>query len=147
VRRAAALLILAGALIGAAPATTLNDVEDELMCDTCNVPLNIAQSPRADQERAEIRRLIAQGKTKQQILGIFKAEYGPNVLADPTGGGSATASWLVPAAAILAALALVALLLPRWRRNRRAMDADEAPAADLSPADADRLDRDLAFYD
>ena len=34
------------------PRADFNDVEDEVMCDTCNVPLDIAESPRADQERA-----------------------------------------------------------------------------------------------
>ena len=59
VRRAGALLVLLLALApaaapagAAAPRASFNDVEDELMCDTCNVPLNIAESPRADQERA-----------------------------------------------------------------------------------------------
>src|SRR4051794_31634641 len=119
------------------------------MCDTCNVALSIADSPRADQERAEIRRLIAQGKTKQQILDIFVAEYGPNVLADPKGGTSATASWLVPAIVLLAAVLGVGLLLPRWRRrNRRGPDdSDPHPAPRLSPDDEDRLNRDLALYD
>ena len=37
------------------------------MCDTCNVPLYIAESPRADQLRREIRVLIARGETKPQI--------------------------------------------------------------------------------
>jgi hypothetical protein len=27
------------------------------MCDTCNVPLNVAEPARTDQKRAEIRRL------------------------------------------------------------------------------------------
>ncbi|MDX6665471.1 MAG: cytochrome c-type biosis protein CcmH, partial [Solirubrobacteraceae bacterium] len=80
---AIAVALLAVAPAGSAPAApaAFNDVETQLMCDTCNVALPIADSPRADQERAEIRRLIAQGKTKQQILDIFAAEYGPNVLA------------------------------------------------------------------
>lgn len=152
-RRALVLLALAAAVaapstpaLGAPARTTLNDVEAQLMCDTCNVGLAIADSPRADQERAEIRRLIAQGETKQQILDTFVAEYGPNVLADPKGGGSATASWLVPTAILLAALAGILLLLPRWRRARRARD-EQAGAPQLSTEDADRLERDLALYD
>lgn len=134
--------------------TTLNDVEDELMCDTCNVPLNIAVSPRADQERAEIRRLIAEGKTKQEILDTFAAEYGPNILADPRGGGTAAASRIVPAAILLGALIAIALALRRWRR-RRGLAAGGAAGSlaagaqrrELAPADAARLERDLALYD
>jgi len=148
VRRALVLLALGAALTAAAPATTLNDVENQLMCDTCNVGLAIAQSDRADQERAEIHRLIRQGKTKQQILDIFRAEYGPNVLAQPSGGGTAVALWAVPAGIIALALLTIALLLPRWRRRRRGADDDEPPAPPaLSTDDEQRLERDLALYD
>jgi cytochrome c-type biogenesis protein CcmH/NrfF len=152
VTRALALVLL---LLAAGPGATAHaasaefyDVEAALMCDTCNVPLNIAESARADQERAQIRRLIAEGKTKQQILDIFEAEYGPTVLAEPTGGSSAVAVWAVPAAILLAAAIAVALLLPRWKRRRR--EAAGAPTVEeqpLSRDDADRLERDLARYD
>jgi len=149
IRRALVLVPLALALVAAKPATTLNAVEDQLMCDTCNVGLAVADSPRADQERAEIRRLIAQGKTKQQILDIFVSEYGPNVLADPKGGSSGTASWLVPAIVLVGAALAIALLVFRWRRRRRGGPGEPAEpfAPTLSEEDEARLDRDLALYD
>jgi cytochrome c-type biogenesis protein CcmH/NrfF len=128
-------------------AASFNDVEDELMCDTCNVPLSIAESPRADQERREIRTLIAQGLTKQQILDRFKAEYGANVLAEPKGGGASVTVWAVPAAIIVAAAVAIALLLPRWRRRRAASPDVRDDAPELSAADAQRLEQDLARYD
>lgn len=144
----AALAALAPAATSAAgPSADFNDVENQLMCDTCNVGLAIAQSDRADQERAEIHRLIRQGKTKQQILDIFRAEYGPNVLAQPSGGGGAVALWAVPAGIIALAIIAIALLLPRWRRARRD-GGDEPPAPPaLSADDERRLERDLALYD
>jgi cytochrome c-type biogenesis protein CcmH len=152
VRRLAALLALAAVLApagpaAAAPRASFNDVEDELMCDTCNVALDIAQSPRADQERRELRALIAQGLTKQQILDRFKAEYGPNVLAEPKGGGASVTVWAVPAAILAAAIVAIALALPRWRRRRAAPAAPDPEAAELSTADARRLEQDLARYD
>lgn len=150
-RRALLLLALVVVVPGSAQAaTSFNDVENELMCDTCNVALPIAESTRADQERAQIRRLIAQGKSKQEILDIFAAEYGPNVLSRPTGGGSAITAWAVPAAIIAAAMIGVALLLPRWKRRRGGPGDDDPPASplrELSPDDRERLERDLALYD
>ena len=62
-----AVLALAAAPAHAAPSASLTDIEDEVMCVVCNVPLNVAESPQADRERALIRSLIAQGKTKPQI--------------------------------------------------------------------------------
>lgn len=147
------VLAVVVALVAAAPAlaapANFNEVEAELMCDTCNVPLNIAESARADQQRNEIKRLIAQGKSKEEILDIFVAEYGPNVLADPSTGGGLAAVWAVPLAILLAAAASVAVLLPRWRRARReAPGGQEGGAGELlSEDDEDRLRRDLALYD
>lgn len=150
--RRLALVVVLAALLGptgamAAPSADFNDVENQLMCDTCNVGLAIAQSDRADQERAEIHRLIRQGKTKRQILDIFRAEYGPNVLAQPTGGGSAVASWAVPAGILVLALVAIAILLPRWRRRKRDDDDDTPEPPALSDDDELRLERDLALYD
>src|SRR5690348_13474780 len=146
----ALLLALALAPAGAAaaqPRASFNDVEDEVMCDTCNVPLNIAESPRADQERAEIRRLIAQGLTKKQILDRLKATYGASILAKPQDSGFSLAVWWVPVIAVLAVAGLLAALLPRWRRRSRAADPAASSAPALSADDSRRLDEDLARYD
>ena len=145
-----ALLALGpAAALGAQPRASFNDVEDEVMCDTCNVPLNIAVSDRADQERAEIRRLIARGLTKQQILANLEHTYGPAILAKPQDSGFSLAVWWVPVAVVAGLLALVAALLPRWRRRGRdgGEEQDQPRAPTLSSAEARRLDEDLARYD
>jgi cytochrome c-type biogenesis protein CcmH len=146
----AAVALVPTTAIAAQPRASFNDVEDEVMCDTCNVPLNIADSARADQERAEIRRLIAQGLTKKQILASLKATYGPGILAKPQDSGFSLAVWWVPVAVVLALVALLAALLPRWRRRPpggggNGSTPPGAPA--LSASDARRLDEDLARYD
>jgi len=141
-----ALLAFAPAAVAAQPRASFNDVEDEVMCDTCNVPLNVADSQRADQERAVIRKLIAQGLTKQQIKDRLAAQYGPGILATPQDSGFSLAVWWVPVAVVVALLALIALLLPRWRKRQPPDDADDA-GPDLSPAEAKRLEQDLARYD
>jgi cytochrome c-type biogenesis protein CcmH len=135
--------------IAAQPRASFNDIEDEVMCDTCNVPLNIADSDRADQERVAIRRLIARGLTKQQILAELERTYGPAILAKPQDSGFSLAVWWVPVAVVVGLIALLAALLPRWRRRGRAGGDDREPreAPALSSADARRLDEDLARYD
>ena len=145
-----ALLVLAPATaLAAQPRASFNDIEDEVMCDTCNVPLNIADSDRADQERVAIRRLIARGLTKQQILAELERTYGPGILAKPQDSGFNLAVWWVPVAVVLGLLALVAALLPRWRRRGRdgGDDRERPPAPTLSSAETRRLDEDLARYD
>jgi cytochrome c-type biogenesis protein CcmH len=139
----------AAAAAAAQPRASFNDVEDEVMCDTCNVPLNIAESPRADQERREIRDLIAQGLTKQQIKDELARRYGPQILAMPPDRGFSVAAYAVPIAVVLLLAVAAAFLLPRWRRRTRSGLGGPAPAAvpELSAADAARLDEDLARWD
>jgi cytochrome c-type biogenesis protein CcmH/NrfF len=141
---AAALFAPAGAALAAAPRTTLPDVEDEVMCPVCGTPLNEAQAPQAQRERTLIRALVAQGKTKDEIKHRLVEEYGPGVLAMPPPKGFSLAAHLVPLALGLAALALLAFAVARWRRPRRSAQVEPAP---LSAADARRLDEDLARYD
>lgn len=148
---ALAVLALAAAPAGAAtPRASFNDIEDEVMCITCNVPLNIANSPQADEERAEIKALIAKGLTKQQILDQLVADLGPNILADPPRDGFNVTTWLVPIGAIGGVGVVLLLALPRWRRR----SAAGAPASGVAPAgpaldpdDLRRLDEDLAATD
>ena len=147
---AVALLALAPAsALAAPPRATFNDVEDEVMCDTCNVPLNIADSPRADQERAQIRGYIAQGLTKQQIKDRLKAQWGPAILATPSDKGFSLAVWLVPVLIALAVIAALTFALRRWRRvgDRTAPVVPAAAGPGISDADARRLEEDLARYD
>jgi cytochrome c-type biogenesis protein CcmH len=144
------LLAIAPGALAAQPKASFNDVEDEVMCDTCNVPLNIADSDRAEQERQIIRKLIAQGLTKDQIKDRLKAQYGPGILASPQDSGFSLAAWWVPVAVVLALLALIAALLPRWRR-RDPPDGDGDGGGDsdreLTASEARHLEQDLARYD
>jgi cytochrome c-type biogenesis protein CcmH len=143
------LLALAPGALAAQPRASFNDVEDEVMCDTCNVPLNIADSDRADQERAVIRKLIAQGLTKQQIKDRLKAQYGPAILASPQDSGFSLAVWWVPVAVVVAVAALIAVLLPRWRKRPPPGGGTDpgGPPPTLTANEARRLEEDLARYD
>lgn len=148
---AAALLAPATAL-AATPRADLVDIEDEVMCVTCKVPLNIAEGAQPDSQRARIRDLIAQGKTKEQIKQALVADYGPEVLALPRDGGFGLTAYAIPLVLGAIVLAALALLVPRWRRRpaagmSTATTADPAAVPAISSADAKRLDEDLARYE
>jgi len=127
--------------------TSLPVIERQVMCVTCKIPLNVAQSQQADRERAFIQSLIDEGQTEAQIKRSLVAQYGPTVLALPSAHGFDLTVYLVPLAAFLALLATLAVLLPRWRRHARDQAAQAVDAAQLSSADAARLDADLARFD
>jgi cytochrome c-type biogenesis protein CcmH/NrfF len=117
------------------------------MCVTCKIPLNVAQSQQADRERAFIQSLIDEGQTEAQIKSSLVAQYGSAVLALPGAHGFEMTVYLVPLAAILALLATLAVLLPRWRRHTRDQVTGTQDAPMLSSADAARLESDLARFD
>jgi cytochrome c-type biogenesis protein CcmH len=151
VRGVALLAALAVALPGAAlaqapePQTSLPDIEDEVMCTICGVPLEHAiDAPQAQQERQFIRELIAQGLTKDEIKDRLVAEYGEEVLAIPGDEGFDLAAWLVPGAALIAAAVAIFVGLRRWRGAGGSAESG-APEA-VSGDDARRLDEDLARY-
>jgi cytochrome c-type biogenesis protein CcmH len=142
----AAALAVAAPALAAEPRTSLPDVEDEVMCPSCNTALNVAESPQAYRQREFIRQLVAQGLTKEQVKQRLVDEYGQEVLALPEDDGIGLAAYLVPIAVVLALAILLALLLPRWRRRaRQPVVAAGGPA--VSDAELRRLDEDLRRRD
>ncbi len=151
-RRALALLLTALLALAAAagpagaqttePRTTIPDVEDEVMCVSCGVPLNVAESAQADDQRDLIADLVADGRTKDEVKDALVAEYGERVLAVPGDEGFELAAWVLPFLLLAGGTALVAVLALRWRGGGA---PSTTPA--LSAADAARLDEDLRRFD
>jgi cytochrome c-type biogenesis protein CcmH len=129
------------------PRASLPVIERQVMCVTCKIPLNVAESPQADRERAFIQSLIDEGRDEAQIKRALVDQYGAAALALPSDHGFDLAAYLVPLAACLALLAALAVLLPRWRRRAREQAAVKPPAQTLSATDAARLDADLTRFD
>ncbi|CAA9480429.1 MAG: hypothetical protein AVDCRST_MAG85-635 [uncultured Solirubrobacteraceae bacterium] len=141
-------LSLGSTALAQAPKVEQYDVEDEVMCVSCNVPLFIAESPQADGQRRLIRSLIDEGLTKDEIKTRLVAEYGEDVLAMPEDNGTGLAVKLVPILAVLALVAGLALLIPRWRRRPPGVPGTvaAAPGATASDAELERLDADLERF-
>lgn len=131
----------------ATPRTSLPTIESQVMCVTCKIPLNVAQSPQSDRERAYIQGLIDEGQTEAQIKSALVAQYGPTVLALPAAHGFDLAAYLVPALALVLVLGVLAVALPRWRREGRRKPDAPVDATVLTPSDAARLEADLARFD
>jgi len=149
-RRTVLLLALVAALLAPPTAVaqrpSLPDIENEVMCVSCEIPLNIAESAQADQQRDLIRTLIAQGASKKQIKAMLVTEYGEDVLALPDDSGFGITAYAIPLAlgALLAGGLIV--LLPRWRRRTPAGIAEQ-DAPGLSDTESSRLDNELARYE
>ncbi|MGZ5336216.1 MAG: cytochrome c-type biogenesis protein, partial [Solirubrobacterales bacterium] len=70
----AAVVLLAPA--ASAQEASLTDIEDEVMCPICGTLLELSEAPQAERQRDLIRRLIAQGRSKEEIKEALVAEYG-----------------------------------------------------------------------
>ncbi|MEX2107797.1 MAG: cytochrome c-type biogenesis protein CcmH [Solirubrobacterales bacterium] len=143
---AVALLVLAAPSLAASPQVGIADLEDEVMCPVCGTLLELANSPQAERQRAYVSKLIAAGKTKEEIKDALVAQYGREVLALPEGSGFSLSAYLVPVIAFLVAVAALAIGVMRWRRGgrqRKAGSATDPPRG----ADAERLEADLSRYD
>jgi cytochrome c-type biogenesis protein CcmH len=132
---------------GAGTHTSLPVIERQVMCVTCKIPLEVAESPQANREREFIQGLIDEGQDEAQVKRSLVAQYGPTVLALPSAQGFDLTVYLVPLAVFLALLATFAVLLPRWRRHARAQAGSVLEAPPLDPAATARLDADLAQFD
>jgi cytochrome c-type biogenesis protein CcmH len=141
-------LALASPALAATPQTSISDVEDEVMCPICGTLLELAESPQAQRERALVRRLIAEGRTKAEIKDTLVAQYGRQALAVPGGSGFDLTAYLVPAIAFALALAALAIGVRRWRRAA-GPPGPGGPGGPPGPRgeDAARLEADLARYD
>ena len=136
--------VLAQVAAACTPQTNLPDVEDEVMCTICGTLLAESDSPQAEGERALIRKQIARCDSKDEIKDSLVAQYGPNVLATPSGHGFDLLAWLVPGIAIAAAICGLGWLALRRRPERRKARAKEEEPIEAS--DAARLDEDMSRY-
>src|SRR6266566_2819958 len=91
----------------------------------------------------EVLRLAGQGKTAQQIMDEFIAQYGEAALMAPPKRGFNLAGYFVPSIAIVIAAVLLARVLRRWTREapHPAIAPSSTPAA--SPTELEQLRREL----
>ena len=143
------VLLLAVAVPTAAaaprPQVGVADIEDEVMCPVCGTLLELAESPQAKREKAFVRKLIAEGKSRTEIKDELVTQYGENVLALPSRSGFDLSAYLVPAIALAIALVALVVGVARWRRQGR--DGPSPPASGPRGEDDERLDADIARYD
>ncbi len=135
--------------VAATPQVTLPEMEDEVMCPICGTLLNLSHAPAAERERVYIRKLIAQGKSKDEIKDALVAEYGPQVLALPDDEGFNVFAYLIPFLIFIVGGLIVLFAVITWRRNRDRDDGPDGKDPDSGPKgeDSDRLDEDMASFD
>ena len=78
------------------------ELESEIMAPCCyGGPVGDHDSEAASQVKAQISRLLAEGKTKEEILDMYVAIYGEQILAQPRARGFNLLAYLMPPAILL----------------------------------------------
>lgn len=124
-------------------------LETELMAPCCWAQqVSLHQSPAADEIKQNIRKLLAEGKTSQQILDIYVAEYGDRILAEPPARGFSRLIYVAPWVFLVGSIGLVVVVI----RRLRAVSPVPAKATDRAAAppnddEAERIDEELRNLD
>ena len=106
----------------------VNAIAKQLFCPVCqNVPLDVCGTQACADWRAEIRSMLAQGKSEQEIKDYFSSRYGQRVLATPEARGLNLLVWVLPIVGVVAGVVVAAIALRRMAPG--ALDAEASQAA------------------
>ncbi len=112
-----------------------NALNTELRCPKCqNQNLAGSNAPIAIDLRAQVYRLLNEGKSDREIKSYLVDRYGEYVLYRPQWSPQTYALWLAPVLFVAVGLVLVVLLV------RRTRGAAASVPRELSDADRKRLD-------
>jgi cytochrome c-type biogenesis protein CcmH len=125
---------------------TQQDMQTQLMCITCRVPIDQSESPFANHVRNFLDQKCRAGWTSSQVKDTLVARFGEEILAAPPKHGFTLLAWLVPGAVLLTGIGVAVTLAMRWSRSRRGPPGatPDGGEADLDAALAARIDADLA---
>jgi cytochrome c-type biogenesis protein CcmH/NrfF len=138
------------------PAVPRTALERELgrelicMCGTCGRQLaGECQCGYAARMRAEIAKLVAEGKDKDEVFAYYIAKYGSQEpLAAPIDAGFNRLAWFVPYLAGGAGAMAVGLMALRWSRRSPAETGEPAEALTaVDPILEGKLDDELGNLD
>lgn len=119
------------ALEGEALERATEELSSLMRCPVCQ-GLSVADSPTdsALSMKGEVRELLAQGYTDEQILAYFEASYGEFIRLEPKPEGFNLVVWLLPLAAVAAGGLLIAWRVRSWRPRPAAAKGGEPELAD-----------------
>lgn len=103
-----------------------------MRCVTCQgLSVTDSLAPAAIAMKGEVRELLAQGYSRDQIMGYFEGAYGEFIRLVPKPRGFNLVVWVAPLAALLLGVLLVTV---RLRARRGATDGEEPGEEDADLA-------------
>ncbi len=124
-------------------------IEEKVIAPCCwTQPVSQHYSEAAGTIRKQIREMLAAGKSEEEILDYYVAEYGERILASPRARGFNILAYVLPWVSLAAGLAVLGLALRRWRSRGTANDTDALPTESAPDAEYDeRIEKELRRLD
>lgn len=124
----------------------VNAVSSELYCPVCeNIPLDVCGTEACARWRAQVRTLLEEGASQDEVIDYFVTQFGDRVVGTPQDPTLNLLSWAVPLAGVIAGVTIVVVVLVRWRMGSATGVA--AGRVDDQPGEIDeyraRLEREL----
>lgn len=123
----------------------VNRIAKGLYCPVCpNTPLDVCGTQACIDWRADIKTMVQQGKTEQEIRDTFVARFGPQVLGAPPAEGFNWLAYILPVVGIILGTAVAWFTVRAWLVRRTPASASQSPgAAEIPKEYADRIEKDL----
>jgi cytochrome c-type biogenesis protein CcmH/NrfF len=141
------------ALLAGTPAATASnrdwtpqDLESQLMCPTCHVPLDQSDSQAARDIRNFIQQRHEAGWSERRTKQALVNRFGTAILAAPPFSGFDALAWLIPALILAVGAAIAVGLAWTWTHRRRTPTVAEQSTA-VDPALLARIEADLDHLD
>ena len=123
------------------------ELEAKLIAPCCwSQQVSVHQSPASDEIKTAVRRMLAEGKTPQQILDSYVTEYGDRILAEPPARGFNAALYVAPWIFLAASVGLVVVVIKRLRAPG-VTEPEKAEPSPESDDETDRIDEELRKLD
>jgi len=143
-------LVIAGWLFAAPVYAQGPNIDDEvnriakgLYCPVCpNTPLDVCNTQACIDWRADIKKMIQEGKSEAQIRDSFVARFGPQVLGAPPAEGFNWLAYVMIPAVILLGAVIVWYTMKAWlvKRTPGTVPGD---APEIPPEYAERIEKEL----
>jgi cytochrome c-type biogenesis protein CcmH/NrfF len=97
-------------------AERVTDLTASFQCPTCRgQSVRDSNAPVASAIRSDVARRVEEGQSDDEIRSAIVQRYGEGVLLNPPSSGVAGLVWVLPVAALVAALVGLGFAFRRWR--------------------------------
>jgi cytochrome c-type biogenesis protein CcmH/NrfF len=128
---------------------SIQTLEKKLRC-TCGCGLDVYTCRTTDFSctyspalHKQVLAMRGAGKTAQEVMDAFVAQYGSVVLMAPPRRGFNILGYLLPSILLIVAAGVLFVMLRRWARRTELPPAGTVVPSDATPAELERLQREL----